>query len=48
MMEDTAEACGLARVVVVDELKARIFLGVEEFNVSPFNFPWNRFDLGEA
>ena len=34
------------RVKSVEELKARILLGIEEFNSSPVSFRWNKFDLG--
>jgi transposase len=34
------------RVASVDELKARIFKGIDEFNASPVVFRWNKFDLG--
>ena len=36
------------RVDSIDELKARILLGIEEFNASPVVFRWNKFDLGVA
>jgi transposase len=36
------------RVKSVDELKARILKGIEEFNASPVVFRWNKFDLGVA
>ena len=32
----------------IDELKARILNGIEEFNASPVVFRWNKFDLGVA
>lgn len=34
------------RVKSVDELKARILKGIEEFNAAPVVFRWNKFDLG--
>jgi len=34
------------RVNSVDELKARILAGVDEFNDTPVVFRWNKFDLG--
>ena len=34
------------RVKSVDELKARILKGIEEFNATPVIFRWNKFDLG--
>ena len=34
------------RVNSVDELKARILKGIDEFNASPVVFRWNKFDLG--
>lgn len=34
------------RVNSVDELKARILKGIDEFNASPVIFRWNKFDLG--
>jgi transposase len=34
------------RVDSVDELKARILKGIDEFNASPVVFRWNKFDLG--
>ena len=34
------------RVNSLDELKARILKGIEEFNASPVVFRWNKFDLG--
>lgn len=34
------------RVDSVDELKARILQGIDEFNASPVVFRWNKFDLG--
>ncbi|MHB0980221.1 MAG: IS630 family transposase [Thermoleophilia bacterium] len=34
------------RVDSTEELKARILLGIEEFNASPVVFRWNKFDLG--
>ncbi len=34
------------RVDSTEELKARILLGIEEFNASPVVFQWNKFDLG--
>lgn len=36
------------RVQSVDELKARILKGIEEFNAAPVVFRWNKFDLGLA
>jgi transposase len=36
------------RVTSVDELKARILKGIDEFNASPVVFRWNKFDLGVA
>lgn len=36
------------RVKSIDELKARILKGIEEFNASPVVFRWNKFDLGVA
>ena len=36
------------RVNSVDELKARILKGIDEFNASPVVFRWNKFDLGVA
>jgi len=36
------------RVKSIDELKARILKGIEEFNASPVVFRWNKFDLGGA
>jgi transposase len=33
------------RVDSVDELKARILAGIDEFNASPVVFRWNKFDL---
>ena len=36
------------RVKSVEELKARILMGIEEFNSSPVSFRWNKFDLGVA
>ncbi len=36
------------RVKSVDELKARILKGIDEFNASPVVFRWNKFDLGVA
>jgi hypothetical protein len=36
------------RVSSIEELKARILRGVEEFNASPVIFRWNKFDLGVA
>jgi transposase len=36
------------RVQSVDELKARILKGIDEFNASPVVFRWNKFDLGVA
>lgn len=36
----------LIRVKSVDELKARILKGIEEFNAAPVVFRWNKFDLG--
>ena len=36
------------RVKSIDELKARILKGIEEFNASPVIFRWNKFDLGVA
>jgi transposase len=34
------------RVGSIDELKARILQGIDEFNVTPVVFRWNKFDLG--
>jgi transposase len=34
------------RVDSIDELKARILKGIDEFNASPVVFRWNKFDLG--
>ena len=34
------------RVKSIDELKARILKGIEEFNSAPVVFRWNKFDLG--
>lgn len=34
------------RVCSIDELKARIIKGIDEFNASPVVFRWNKFDLG--
>jgi transposase len=34
------------RVGSIDELKARIVAGIDEFNVTPVVFRWNKFDLG--
>src|SRR5665213_788986 len=34
------------RVDSIDELKARILRGIDEFNASPVIFRWNKFDLG--
>ena len=34
------------RVQSVDELKARILMGIAEINASPVVFRWNKFDLG--
>jgi transposase len=34
------------RVDSTEELKARILLGIEEFNASPVVFRWKKFDLG--
>jgi len=34
------------RVDSVNELKARILKGIDEFNASPVVFRWNKFDLG--
>jgi transposase len=34
------------RVDSTEELKARILLGIEEFNAAPVVFHWNKFDLG--
>jgi transposase len=34
------------RVDSIDELKVRILKGVDEFNVTPVVFRWNKFDLG--
>jgi len=34
------------RVVSLDELKARILKGIDEFNATPVVFRWNKFDLG--
>jgi transposase len=36
------------RVDSVDELKARILKGIDEFNASPVVFRWNKFELGLA
>ena len=36
------------RVQSIDGLKARILLGIEDFNASPVVFRWNKFDLGVA
>jgi transposase len=36
------------RVKSIDELKARILKGIEEFNSAPVVFRWNKFDLGLA
>lgn len=36
------------RVESVEELKARILKGIDEFNASPVVFRWNKFDLGGA
>ena len=36
------------RVKSIEELKARILKGIEEFNASPVIFRWNKFDLGVA
>ena len=34
------------RVDSIDELKARMLKGIDEFNASPVVFRWNKFDLG--
>ncbi len=34
------------RVDSLDEVKARILQGVDEFNEAPVVFRWNKFDLG--
>jgi transposase len=34
------------RVASVDELKTRIFKGIDEFNAAPVVFRWNKFELG--
>jgi transposase len=36
------------RVTSKDELKARIFKGIDEINAEPVVFRWNKFDLGVA
>jgi hypothetical protein len=36
------------RVASLDELKTRIIKGVDEMNLLPVVFRWNKFDIGIA
>ncbi len=42
----SGEARLIDRVASVNEFKARILKGIDEFNASPVVFRWTRFDLG--